>query len=54
MEMKMRQYELGEAFVTRVTERAGWDALDAAWTGPDALPTLDEIEDADRWLARVA
>lgn len=54
MEMKMRQYELGEAFVAKVTERAGWETLDLAWTGPDALPTLDEIEDADRWLARVA
>ncbi len=54
MEMKMRQYELGEQFVNRVTEVAGWDALDAAWSGPDALPTLPEISDADSWLARVA
>lgn len=54
MEMKLRQYELGERFVTRVEEVAGWEALDAAWEGPDALPTLDEISDADAWLARVA
>ncbi len=54
MEMKMKQYELGEAFVLRVEERAGWSALDVAWTGPDALPTRAEIDDPDAWLDRVA
>ncbi|HEX2154993.1 MAG TPA: zinc-dependent metalloprotease [Acidimicrobiia bacterium] len=54
LEMKMRQYELGEAFIFEVERRAGWEALDAAWTSPAALPTLDEIEDPGRWLSRVA
>ncbi len=54
IEMKMRQYELGEKFVLGVEERAGWSALGAAWTSPEALPTLREIEDPGRWLARVA
>jgi coenzyme F420 biosynthesis associated uncharacterized protein len=53
MEMKMRQYELGEAFVKAVERRAGWDALDAAWEGPDSLPTRAEIEDPETWLGRV-
>ena len=53
LEMKMRQYEVGEAFVDAVTERAGFRALDAAWTGPEALPTLAELTAPDEWLDRV-
>ena len=54
LEMKMRQYEMGEAFILEVERRAGWEALDAAWSSPDALPTLEEIADPPRWLSRVA
>jgi coenzyme F420 biosynthesis associated uncharacterized protein len=53
LEMKMRQYEVGEAFVDAVTARAGFRALDAAWSGPDALPTLAELTAPDDWLTRV-
>ena len=34
LEMKLRQYEVGEAFVDAVTNDAGFRALDAAWQGP--------------------
>ncbi len=54
LEMKIRQYEMGERFVLDVERHAGWEALDTAWDGPDALPTLDEIEHPRRWLRRVA
>jgi coenzyme F420 biosynthesis associated uncharacterized protein len=54
LEMKMRQYEQGEAFVLAVERQAGWEALDRVWSGPDALPTLDEITDPASWLRRVA
>jgi coenzyme F420 biosynthesis associated uncharacterized protein len=54
LEMKMRQYEQGEAFVLEIERRAGWGALDAAWSDPEALPGLAEIEDPTRWLSRVA
>jgi len=53
LEMKMRQYEIGEAFVQAVTDLAGFRALDAAWSSPDQLPTLDEIAAPGRWLDRV-
>lgn len=53
MEMKMKQYESGERFVLGVEEMAGWSALDAAWSGPDMLPGIEEIEDPRRWLNRV-
>ncbi len=53
LEMKMKQYEEGERFILAVERRAGFDALDAVWSGPEALPTLPEIKDPDRWLTRV-
>ena len=54
MEMKMRQYEMGEKFVTGVEREGGWSALDKAWLGPESLPTLAEIEQPTQWLQRVA
>lgn len=54
LEMKMRQYELGEAFVQKVESLAGWEVLDIAWTSPEKLPTLQEISEPRSWLDRVA
>lgn len=54
LEMKMRQYEMGERFIQAVEREAGWPALDHAWAGPDSLPTLAEIEQPTLWLERVA
>lgn len=54
MEMKMRQYEMGEKFITGVEKESGWSALDKAWLGPEWLPTLPEIEQPTQWLQRVA
>jgi coenzyme F420 biosynthesis associated uncharacterized protein len=53
LEMKMKQYELGEKFILGVERLAGFPALDAVWEGPEALPTMDEIRNPDAWLARV-
>ena len=53
LEMKMRQYEVGEAFVEAVTQEAGFRALDAAWQGPEYLPTLPELTAPTDWLDRV-
>jgi uncharacterized protein (DUF2342 family) len=54
MEMKMRQYEVGERFVRGVERVAGIAALDAAWRDPSCLPTVAELEDPQGWLARVS
>jgi coenzyme F420 biosynthesis associated uncharacterized protein len=53
LEMKMRQYELGEAFVEAVERAAGLRAIDAAWRAPEMLPTMEELSDPRQWLARV-
>jgi coenzyme F420 biosynthesis associated uncharacterized protein len=54
LESKMKQYEVGEAFVEAVEREGGPRALDAAWRGPESLPTLDELRDPHAWLVRVA
>ena len=54
LESKMRQYEVGEAFVAAVEREAGPRALDAAWRGPEWLPTIGELRDPRAWLVRVA
>lgn len=53
LEQKLRQYRLGRAFCEAVAARGGPEALASVWRGPERLPTLAELEDADAWLARV-
>jgi coenzyme F420 biosynthesis associated uncharacterized protein len=54
IEQKMKQYEVGERFVRGVYEIGGRPAFDAVWRGPENLPTVPELSEPDRWLARVA
>ncbi|WP_182113017.1 zinc-dependent metalloprotease [Actinotalea sp. JY-7876] len=53
LDAKMAQYRRGAAFVRAVRRAGGRDALDAAWSGPDALPTSREIADPRAWVRRV-
>ncbi len=53
LELKMKQYEVGEAFVDAIEREAGFHSLDRAWEGPEMLPTLDELTAPLTWLARV-
>ncbi len=54
LEMKMNQYEQGERFIKAVETRAGWETIGLAFRGVSSLPTLEEIENPERWLSRVA
>jgi coenzyme F420 biosynthesis associated uncharacterized protein len=53
IEAKFQQYAQGEAFIAYVERHAGRDAIDAAWRGPQWLPTLAEIRAPQEWLDRV-
>jgi coenzyme F420 biosynthesis associated uncharacterized protein len=53
LDAKMRQYEVGEAFVAAIEREAGPRALDPAWRGPEWLPTVAELADPHAWLVRV-
>jgi len=52
LELKLRQYTLGKQFCDAVVREGGADALRRVWSGPDALPTLAELEDPLGWLER--
>ena len=49
---KLDQYAMGEKFVRRLFERGGMATVNRVFAEPAALPTLDEVRDPDRWLAR--
>ncbi|HEX2049403.1 MAG TPA: zinc-dependent metalloprotease [Actinomycetota bacterium] len=54
IEMKLRQYELGQSFCDEIARRRGADAFAALWSDESNLPTLAELREPTRWLDRVA
>ena len=54
LEMKLRQYELGQEFCTGIVRAEGLGVLAHLWADPSHLPTMDELRAPDRWLSRVA
>lgn len=53
LDTKMAQYRDGAIFVRHVVDKVGMEEFNAIWTGPETLPTKDEISDPDTWIARV-
>lgn len=51
LEAKLRQYHDGEVFLETI-EKADPAAISVLWKGPEWLPSIDEIRNPDRWLAR--
>ncbi|WP_121182279.1 zinc-dependent metalloprotease [Nocardiopsis sp. Huas11] len=53
MDLKMRQYEEGAAFVRAVVGQVGMSEFNKVWTSPETLPTLTEIRNPNAWIDRV-
>lgn len=53
MDVKLRQYSEGAAFVRAVVDRVGMQGFNAVWQSPETLPTRDEIHDPQMWVDRV-
>ncbi|HET7477239.1 MAG TPA: zinc-dependent metalloprotease [Dermatophilaceae bacterium] len=53
LEAKMRQYRDGAVFVRAVIDRVGVDGFNRVWDSPQTLPLPEDIEDPQRWVARV-
>lgn len=53
MDAKLRQYTDGRRFVTGVVERVGVEGFNLVWTSPQTLPSMAEIAEPARWVARV-
>jgi uncharacterized protein (DUF2342 family) len=52
--VKRRQYERGAAFFEAVADARGVAAATRVWDRPENLPTDEELDDPERWLARVS
>jgi coenzyme F420 biosynthesis associated uncharacterized protein len=53
IDMKMKQYAEGAAFVREVLDEVGMSGLNAVWASADRLPTGVEIREPKLWLERV-
>jgi coenzyme F420 biosynthesis associated uncharacterized protein len=53
LEMKLKQYRMGERFINIVEREADWETVSLAFRGASSLPTLAEIERPKLWLERV-
>jgi uncharacterized protein (DUF2342 family) len=53
LSMKRRQYERGKEFFDHVADAAGMKAAGEVWTAPEHLPTDEELDEPDQWVARV-
>ncbi|PHX60956.1 MAG: coenzyme F420 biosynthesis-associated protein, partial [Actinobacteria bacterium] len=54
MDMKMRQYTEGAAFVRHVVDDIGMSGFNQVWTSPKTLPTRTEITNPGAWVKRMA
>jgi len=52
LEMKMRQYVLGERFCREVRDAGGQSLLARVWDGPEWLPTMAEIQRPQLFIER--
>jgi coenzyme F420 biosynthesis associated uncharacterized protein len=53
LDMKMEQYRLGERFIDLIAKERGHESVSRIWEGPANLPTMQEIRDPQRWIARI-
>jgi len=53
LDMKLRQYRQGGAFVRAVVAEVGVDGFNLVWQSPATLPSQAEIADPGAWMARV-
>lgn len=53
MDMKLKQYVQGAAFVDAVVAEVGMTSFNLVWAGPENLPTRAEISDPSAWVQRV-
>jgi coenzyme F420 biosynthesis associated uncharacterized protein len=53
MDVKLRQYSEGAAFVRTIVDERGMSGFNQVWTSPATLPSRDEIRDPQLWLQRM-
>ena len=54
MDLKLAQYAEGQKFVDAVVDQRGVEFANRVWHRAENLPTIDEIRNPDRWIARIS
>ena len=54
LDLKLQQYQKGEAFARAIFDAHGMDVLNRAWNDADSMPNLDELAAPEQWYRRVA
>jgi uncharacterized protein (DUF2342 family) len=52
LDVKMEQYRAGEQFIDEIVRLQGHEMASRVWTGPEFLPTMNEIREPQRWIER--
>jgi coenzyme F420 biosynthesis associated uncharacterized protein len=52
LDLKLRQYVIGKRFCDSVVRDWGVEGLNRAWSAPEHLPTLAELDDPPSWVRR--
>jgi coenzyme F420 biosynthesis associated uncharacterized protein len=52
LDLKLRQYEVGKRFCDAVVRDWGVEGLNRAWSAPERMPTLAELDDPAAWVRR--
>ena len=52
LDLKLRQYVVGKRFCDAVVRDWGIEGLNRAWSAPENLPTLSELDDPAAWVRR--
>ena len=53
LELDRHHYDEGVAFSRGVVERGGLEELNRLWSGPEMMPTRNELEAPGLWIARI-
>ncbi len=53
LDVKLEQYRLGEEFINAIVAERGHDMALAVWSGPESLPTLEELRNPAAWITRI-
>src|SRR5256885_5508113 len=54
LDLKLQQYQRGEAFCRAVFDQHGIQILNRVWDGPDAMPRLSELANPAAWYRRTS
>ncbi len=53
LDVKMEQYRQGERFIDEIVAQRGHAFAHQVWDKPENLPSMDEIRNPDKWIARI-